>query len=114
VVTNNLTLVSSVPLVQDEGGAVRLAGSRVTLDSLVNAFHDGATPEQIQDSFPTLSLGAIYGAIAYYLDHREEVDAYLRERRDEAAETWERLETLHSTSLRDRLRARRRELTHSE
>ena len=86
----------------------------MTLDSLVDEFRNGATPEQIQDSFPSLSLGAIYGAIAYYLENREAVEAYLRNRRDEAAETRVHLEALQGTSLRDRLRARRRELPHSE
>jgi hypothetical protein len=82
----------------------------VTLDTLVGEFRDGATPEQIQDSFPSLSLGAVYGVIAYYLEHRDEVDAYLTKRSDEASETRRRIEERQGTSLRDRLRARRAEI----
>lgn len=55
----------------------RIAGSRVSLDSIVYAFQRGASPESIQRSFPTLSLEAVYGAIAFYLANQEEVDGYL-------------------------------------
>ena len=105
-----LSLLHSAPLVQGEDGAVRVTGSRVTLDTVVSEFRDGATPEQIQDSFPSLPLGAIYGVIAYYLEHRDEVDAYVTERSDEGTETRRRIEAHQGTSLRDRLRVRRAEL----
>ncbi len=55
----------------------QIAGSRVSLDSIVYAFQRGASPESIQRSFPTLSLEAVYGAIAFYLANQEEVDGYL-------------------------------------
>jgi len=58
----------------------------VTLDSVVREFTSGATVEQIQDDFPTLSLREIYGAIAYYLDHEDRVEEYLRRRDQEAAQ----------------------------
>lgn len=57
----------------------RIVGSRVSLDSIVYAFQRGASPESIQRSFPTLTLEAVYGAIAYYLANQDEVDAYLVE-----------------------------------
>jgi uncharacterized protein (DUF433 family) len=58
----------------------RIIGSRVSLDSIVYAFRDGLSPETIAiDCFPTLSLEKVYGAIAYYLAHRNEVDQYLQE-----------------------------------
>ncbi len=60
-------------------GAYRLAGSRVSLDSIVYEFLEGRSPESIRESFSTLSLEQVYGAIAFYLAHREEIDAYLRE-----------------------------------
>jgi uncharacterized protein (DUF433 family) len=64
-----LTLTQTTPLIQEADGTVRIAGSRVTLDTIIGAFQKGATAEQIQDSFPSLSLAQIYGAIAYYLNH---------------------------------------------
>jgi hypothetical protein len=62
-----------------------IADTRVSLDSIVYAFHRGASPESIQRSFPALTLEHVYGAIAYYLAHESEIDAYL-ERSDEALE----------------------------
>lgn len=56
-----------------------VSGTRVSLDSIVYAFLNGQTAEGIAQSFPTLSLEQVYGAITFYLAHREEVDAYLRE-----------------------------------
>ena len=53
--------------------------SRVTLQTLIEAWQTGRTPEQLQDSFPTLPLVAIYGAIKHYLEHKDESDAFFRE-----------------------------------
>ena len=58
-------------------GAYRVAGTRVSLDSIVYAFNDGHSPETIAQSFPVLTLEQVYGSIAYYVEHREEVDRYL-------------------------------------
>lgn len=57
----------------------RIAGTRVSLDSIVYAYLEGLRPESIADDFPALTLEEVYGAIAYYLAHREEVDAYLKQ-----------------------------------
>ncbi|MBI4618306.1 MAG: DUF433 domain-containing protein [Planctomycetes bacterium] len=51
-----------------------MAGSRVSLASIVHAYWEGDTPEAIVQSFPTLTLEQVYGAIAYYLARREHVD----------------------------------------
>ncbi len=56
-----------------------IAGSRVSLDSIVYAFLRGSSPESITQSFPVLTLEEVYGAIAFYLGHQDEVDRYLRE-----------------------------------
>ena len=97
-----------VPLSIDEGGSIRVTGSRVTLDVIVHEFTQGASAEQIQDSFPTLSLSQIYGVITYYLNHVTEVEEYVRHREREAAEQrrfWE--SHPKSAALRARLRALR-------
>ena len=60
-------------------GGYRISGTRVSLDSIVYAFLEGLSPESIVDDFPVLSLEEVYGAIAYYLGHRQEVDAHLAE-----------------------------------
>jgi uncharacterized protein (DUF433 family) len=60
----------------------RVGGTRVSLDSVVYAFQDGASPECIQKSYPALTLEQVYGAIAFYLSHKAEIDEYLAD--DEA------------------------------
>jgi len=66
--------------VEKRDGAFKIAGTRVSLDSVVYAFRDGKSPETIAyDCFPTLTLEQVYGAITFYLANREEIDAYLEE-----------------------------------
>ena len=60
---------------RDEGYWV--AGSRVSLDSIVYAFLDGQCAESIAQSFPALTLEQVYGAITFYLANRLEIDNYL-------------------------------------
>jgi uncharacterized protein (DUF433 family) len=59
-------------------GVYWVAGTRVSLDSIVYAFLEGHTAESIQQSFPVLTLEQVYGAITYYLAHREAIEMYLR------------------------------------
>ena len=69
-----------VPLATDATGVIRVAGTRVTLDTLVAAFDAGATPEQIAQDYP-LQLDDIYAVITYYLRHGDDVRRYLSQRR---------------------------------
>lgn len=109
-----LTLTQATPLIQEADGTVRINGSRVTLDTIIGAFQKGATAEQIQDSFPSLSLAQIYGAIAYYLDHEADVENYLGERRAEAESIKHEIESRQDTAgFRARIRARRAQLVKS-
>ncbi len=59
-------------------GVLRVGSLGVTLDSVVIAFQDGHSPETIQQRYPALSLEEVYGAVAYYLANRNEVDQYLK------------------------------------
>src|SRR5919108_4600222 len=77
--------------VTESNGAYQITGTRVSLDSVVYAFLNGVSPESIQDSFPVLTLEQVYGAIAYYLAHQAEVDAYLRQGEAEFAALSQRL-----------------------
>ena len=65
--------------VEIRNGGYYVAGSRVSLASIVYEYRDGAAVESIRQNFPTLSLEQIHGAIAFYLGHTEEVETYLRE-----------------------------------
>jgi len=71
--------------VEQREGSYYIAGSRVSLDSVVYAFLRGESPEGIVESFPALSLEQVFGAVAFYLANRESIDAYLRDGRVEFA-----------------------------
>lgn len=62
-----------------------VAGTRVSLDSIVYAFVSGQSAEAIAEAFPVLSLEQVYGAITYYLAHRHDIDEYLGRRRQDVA-----------------------------
>src|SRR5438046_3049603 len=97
-----------VPFTTDADGVVRVGGTRVTLDTLVAAFRQGATPETIADQYPSLRLADVYTALGYYLRHQAEVDAYLQRRRQQAGQTRQENEARFSpVGVRDRLLARR-------
>jgi len=96
------------PLAVDKHGAVRVGGTRVTLDSVVAAFQSGATAEEISQQFPTLALADVYEVIAYYLRHQVDVDAYLSERQTAATSLRREIESrFDPRGLRARLVARR-------
>lgn len=65
--------------VERRDGGYWITDTRVSLDSIVYAFLEGQAPESIVDNFSTVTLEEVYGAIAYYLGHRAEIDVYLRQ-----------------------------------
>jgi uncharacterized protein (DUF433 family) len=67
-------------------GVYYVAGTRISLDSIVYSFREGGSPESIREDFNGLTLAHVYGAIAFYLDHQAEVDAYLLSRKERWAE----------------------------
>ncbi|MBV8842876.1 MAG: DUF433 domain-containing protein [Bryobacterales bacterium] len=67
------------PYIDQENGVLRIAGTRVGLDSVVAHFQEGRTPEQIIESFPAVRLAQAYGAIAYYLDNQKLIDDFIEE-----------------------------------
>ena len=70
----------STNYVEQQDDSYMIAGTRVSLDSIVHAFISGASAETIAQAFPVLSLEQVYGAITFYLAHREDVDRYLAAR----------------------------------
>ncbi len=91
----------------DEHGIYRVVGTRVMLASVLAAFHQGHSPETIQQQYPALSLESVYGSIAYYLAHASEVDAYLKRQDAE----WDKARTraeAKSSAVVERLRALRK------
>lgn len=78
-------IIEEIPIYTDQDGRMRVSGTRVLLDLIVHAYHQGETPEHIIQMYTTLTLDQVYLAIGYYLRHRETVDAYVR-RMDEEGE----------------------------
>ena len=97
-----------IPLVADANGVIRISTTRVTLDTVLTAFLEGATAEEIREQYPSLELSDVYFAIGYYLRYRSEVDADLMERQRLAAEVQQEAEKrFNPVGIRDRLLARR-------
>ncbi len=91
----------------DPDGVVRVSGTRVTLDTIVAAFAEGLTAEEIVYEYPALSLADIYVVLGYYLRRRAEVEAYLRERCRQADAVRRQNEArFDPQGIRDRLLAR--------
>ena len=82
-------------------GTWRVADTRVSLDSVICAFWEGAAAEEICQDFPSLTLAQVYGVIAYYLTHRDQVDAYLKEQQRAADAIRHELQNRHSGFLAD-------------
>jgi uncharacterized protein (DUF433 family) len=62
--------------VEERQGGYYVAGTRVSLDSVVQCFNEGLSPEAILDEFETLTLAQVYGAITFYLENQPAVDTY--------------------------------------
>lgn len=75
-------VLTSQPLLLgvDADGVARVAKTRVTLDTIVAAYDDGLTAEEIAEQYSSLQLGEVYAVIGYYLCHQVDVDAYLETR----------------------------------
>src|SRR5713226_9497386 len=82
----------SIPLRVDEHGVARVGDCQVLLDVVIREFNNGADPEAIAHGYPTLQLADVYGVIAYYLRHRQELDQYLDARRKEAIKLRQEIE----------------------
>lgn len=96
-----------MPLELDRDGVMRVGGTRVTLDTVVAAFNEGATAEEIAQQYPSLNLADIYVVIGYYLRRREEVESYLAKRREFAeAVRRENEARFNPIGVRERLMAR--------
>lgn len=98
----------SFSLLTDRDGVVRVGGTRVTLDTIIEAFQEGATAEEIAQQYDSLQLGDIYAVIGYYLKNRSEIEVYLRKRQNKAKKIrkWNE-DQFDPHGIRKRLLARR-------
>jgi uncharacterized protein (DUF433 family) len=95
------------PLRLDEGGAVRVGDTRVTLDLVVSQYENGATPEELVRAYDVLTLADVYGTIGYYLRHKSRIQEYLKQREAEAGRLRTVIEAARPTLTREVLEARR-------
>jgi len=94
--------------VEQRNGGYYIAGSRISLDSILYAFRRGETPEIILEHFPAIgSLAKVYGAIAFALDHPHEMDAYLTEQERH----WEEGRQANPPEMVEKVRRARQERT---
>src|SRR5436190_2836919 len=95
--------------VEERNGALYVAGTRVSLDSIVQCFNDSLSPETILAEFETLTLTQVYGAITYYLENQAVIDTY-RLRQQQRFEAARRVAEPLPDGLRARLNAAREHL----
>lgn len=91
-------------------GSWRIAGTRVSLDSVVHCYWQGLSPETICEQLPALSMEQVYGAIAYYLGNKQAVDDYLAQQ-DSAWNNLRATSEAQHGPLLGRLRKNRRPLS---
>ncbi|MEH2182135.1 DUF433 domain-containing protein [Nostoc sp.] len=101
-------IAEPAPLKSNDDGVVLVGKTRVTLDTVVAVFKQGATAEEIVYRYPSLNLADIYATIAFYLNHQPEVEAYLQQRQQQSLE----IRAINQANfdpqgLRDRLLARK-------
>lgn len=94
----------AVPLRVDESGAIRIGKTRVLFYLVIEAFQRGCSPEDIVGMYDTLALADAYAVIAYYLRYTDEVEQFLGEVKQRAAEIRRKIEA--SQPPREEIRAR--------
>lgn len=110
-----LETTQTVPLTRWEDGSIRIAGSRVRYEYVVDLFKNGASAEHILEVFPSLRLKDIYGALFYYLDHTEAVEEYLKSQKRAEEEGYQFIQShFDNSDLRERIRLRRAQMTGPE
>jgi len=96
-----------IPLETDADGVIHVSNTHVTLDTIVTAFKEGATAEEIAQQYPSVPLADVYYVIGYYLHKQDEVEAYLGKRKPEADELQKQMEArFNLVGIRERLLAR--------
>ncbi len=97
---SDMIISEVIPIYTDPDGRMRVTGTRVLLDLIVEAYRRGETPEHIIQMYTTLTLDQVYLAIGYYLRHHKAVDAYIRQMNDEAQTLQNEWEMKHPPKVR--------------
>ena len=99
----------TIPLKMDKDGVIRVSKTRVTLDTIVSAFLEGLTAEEIAVQYPVVPLADVYSVIGYYLHQKKRVDDYLKRREKFSEKVRKENEARFDQSgIRERLLARKK------
>jgi uncharacterized protein (DUF433 family) len=109
---SDMIISEVIPIYTDPDGRMRVTGTRVLLDLIVEAYGRGETPEHIVQMYPTLKLDQVFLALGYYMRHRADVDTYIRRMDDQAEDLRQKWETEYPPNvtraeLQKRLQAKR-------
>jgi uncharacterized protein (DUF433 family) len=94
-----LPAVIEVPLREDQEGVIRIGNTRISLQTIIDAYKRGNSVEEIVEAFPNLRLADVHALISFYLNHRAKVDEYVRQQKEEAEKIWREIETNHPEML---------------
>ena len=98
------------PIKLNDEGVALVGNTRVTLETVIAAYHRGATAEEIVVQYPALALSDTYLVLGYYLQHQHDVDAYIQDQRAQSEQVRQNIEARTSLAgIRERLLARRQE-----
>lgn len=103
------TFTGTIPLKVDKDGVIRVSKTRVTLDTIVAAFLEGLTAEEIAVQYPVVPLADVYSVIGYYLRQKSRVQEYLKRREKLAQEVRKQNEErFNQSGIRERLLAKKK------
>lgn len=95
-----------IPLTTTEDGVIRVIGTRIGLDIVVEEYNAGMSPEEIVYNYPSLSLANIYAVITYYLQNKRDVDEYINRLNQQVEQIRQSVETQYDLdTIRQRLLA---------
>lgn len=75
-----ISKIGDAPLALDADQVIRIGRTRVTLDTVIATFLEGATAEEIAEDYSSLELADIYLVLGFYLRHKAIVDRYVEQR----------------------------------
>ena len=112
---HTVPLKDSLPdfLVAAADGDILLRDHRIGLYHVVEKYNLGDSPEMLVCRYPSLSLSLVHRVIAFYLDHRADVDAYVADYRRDLQQQTASAPRLDVAVLRERLEALRQPMTAS-
>ena len=81
------------PLRVDADGVIRVGRGRLTLNTAIEVYQGGMSPDEIARTFDLATCASdVFAAIAYYLRHHDELKAYLDQQAYDAYRLREQIE----------------------